>query len=400
MINFDFHKYVREYVKKEDKIKYLDKAKDLSERFKTGDLEYLRDVNSHITKDDIYRIIKLRDYIVSSCDVFLVIGVGGSYMGTKAVLEALSPKYNRKEPEIIFLGNNLCSEEYYETLEYIKEKEVIVNVVSKSGSTLETSIAFDLINEFMQKKYTDNELKKRVIITTGIAGKLRDFAKKNGNEVFTLPDNIGGRFSVFTSVSLLPLAVAGINIGEFLSGMVSSFSRVDRAIEYAVIRDVLYTKGYFVDAITVYNSKLEYFVEWAKQLFAETQGKDNKGILPISSINTRDLHSLGQYLQEGKRIIFETIIGIDQDKKVMLNKQDMELNTLNKIVLDKVAIAHSSGHTPCNLITIDEKNEKTMGELMYYFMMVAIAGAYLIDVNPMDQPGVKNYKDLVNLELE
>ncbi len=400
MINFDFHKYVRNYVKKEDKIEYIEKAKNLSERFKTGDLEYLRDVNSHITKEDLHRIIKLKSYIVNNCNVFLVIGVGGSYMGTKAVIEALSSKYNKKEPEIIFLGNNLCSEEYFEVLGYIKEKEIIVNIVSKSGGTLETTVAFELVLEFMQKKYTDLELKDRLIFTTGITGKLREYAKKNGNEIFTIPDNIGGRFSVFTAVGLLPISIAGINIVEFLSGMISSFSKVDRAIEYAVIRDVLYNKGYVIDALTVYSSKLEYFVEWLKQLFAETQGKDNRGILPISCINTRDLHSLGQYLQQGKNMVFETIVAIDQNKKVSLNSHDMELNTLNRIVLDKVALAHSNGHTPCNLVTIDEKNEKTMGELMYYFIMVAIAGAYIMGVNPMDQPGVNNYKELVKKELE
>lgn len=399
MLNFDFHKYVKDYVKKEDKITYLDKAKDISERFKSGDLNYLMDVNSHITKEDLYRIIALKEYIVNNCEVFLVVGIGGSYMGTKAVLEALLPIYNRKKPEIIFLGKNLSSEEYHEVFEYIKEKEVIVNVISKSGGTLETTIAFDLVLDFMEKKYTNLELERRIIVTTGIVGKLRELAQKNNYDIFTIPDNIGGRFSVFTAVSLLPLAVGGINIARFISGMVESFTKADRAIEYAVIRDVLYNKGYVVDAITVYNEKLEYFVEWAKQLFAETQGKENKGILPISSINTRDLHSLGQYLQQGKNIIFETVIGIDQEKKVMLNKIDMELNTLNKIVLEKVASAHSSGHTPCNLITLDEKNEQTMGELMFYLIMVAIAGAHIMEVNPMDQPGVNNYKDLIRKEI-
>lgn len=400
MINFDFHKYVHNYINKEDKIKYLDKAKDISERFKTGDLEYLRDVNSHITKEDLYRIVELKKYIVQNCDVFLVVGMGASYMGTKAVIEALTPKYNNKIPEIIFLGNNLCSEEYYEILEYIKDKDIIVNVISKGGDTLEVSVAFDLIIESMEKKYTSKELRKRIIVTTGIKGKLRDYAIKNSTELFTVPNNIVGKFSVFTAASLLPICVSGVNVAEFISGMISSFSRVDRAIEYAVIRDVLYNKGYLVDSITVYHSKLNYFTEWVKQLYAEAQGKSLKGILPISFINTGDLYSFGQYIEQGRNIIFETVIAIDQDKRVNLNKYDMELNTLNRIVIDKVAVSHSSSHTPCNMIIIEEKNEKNIGELMCYFMMVAVAGCYIMDVDPMDEEKINNYKELIKKELE
>ena len=401
MINFDFHKYVSSYVKKEDKVEYLEKAREIKSRFTEGDLKYWNKLDTFISNQEFKKIINITDYIKSNCDVFVVIGIGGSYMGSKAVIEALSPMYDRKKPEIIFLGTNLCSEEYYETLEYIKDKEIIVDVISKSGTTLEPSIAFSLVLNVMKEKYTEEQLKDRVIVTTDPEkGDLRELANLKGYVSFTVPENVGGRFSCLTPVGLLPIAVAGIDIIKLIEGARCSYDRIDRAIEYAVIRDVLYKKGKVIESFTVYNPKLYYFTEWLKQLFAETQGKANKGILPISNINTRDLHSLGQFLQEGHDIIFETIIGIDKDKMVTLDKYDMELNSLNKIALDKVGLAHSNGHTPSNIITIEEKNEKTIGELIHFFILTSIVGALLMDVNPFDQPGVQEYKKLINEELE
>lgn len=401
MINFDFHKYISNYVKKEDKVEYLERARVIKSRFIDGDLKYWNKLETFVTSQEFKRILSMSDYIRDNCDVFLVIGIGGSYMGSKAVIEALSPIYDRKKPEIIFLGTNLCSEEYYETLEYIKDKEVIVDVISKSGTTLEPSIAFSLTMDVMNKKYDEEELKKRIIITTDPEkGDLRSLANKKGFVTFNVPENVGGRFSVLTPVGLLPIAVAGINVVELMQGAKSSFERVDRAIEYAVIRDIFFRKGKDVESFTVYNSKLYYFTEWLKQLFAETQGKQKKALLPISCVNTRDLHSLGQFLQEGHDIIFETVIGIDKDKKVTLDKYDMELNSLNNIALDKVGLAHFNGYTPTNIITIDEKNEFAIGELIHFFILAAIIGALLIDVDPFNQPGVQEYKKLINEELE
>ncbi len=401
MINFDFHKYVSNYVKKEDKVEYLERARVIKSRFIEGDLKYWNKLDTFVSNQEFKKIINISDYVKDNCDVFVVIGIGGSYMGAKAVIEALSPIYNRKKPEIIFLGNNLCSEEYYETLEYIKDKEVIIDVISKSGTTLEPSIAFSLIMDVMKEKYSKDELKKRVIVTTDPEkGTLRELANKEGYVTFTVPEQVGGRFSVLTPVGLLPIAVAGIDILQLVQGAMTSFERVDRAIEYAVIRDILFKKGKDVESFTVYNSKMYYFTEWLKQLFGETQGKQKKGILPMSCVNTRDLHSLGQFLQEGHDIIFETVIGIDKDKKVTLDQYDMELNSLNNIALDKVGLAHFNGFTPSNLISIDEKNEFAIGELIHFFILAAIVGALLIDVNPFDQPGVQEYKKLINEELE
>ncbi len=401
MINFDFHKYVSSYVKKEDKVEYLDKAREIKSRFVEGDLKYWNKLDTFISSQELKKLVNMTDYIRSNCNVFVVIGIGGSYMGSKAVIEALSPMYDRKGPEIIFLGTNLCSEEYYETLNYIKDKEVIVNVISKSGTTLEPSIAFSLVMDLMKEKYSETELKNRIIITTDPEkGDLRELANEKGYVTFTVPPKVGGRFSCLTAVGLLPIAVSGVNIIKLIEGARLSYERIDRAIEYAVIRDVLYKKGKFIESFTVYNPKLYYFTEWLKQLFAETQGKDKKGVLPISCVNTRDLHSLGQFLQEGHDIIFETVIGVDKDKMVTLDKYDMELNSINKIALDKVGLAHYNGYTPSNIITIDEKNEGTIGELIHFFILSSIVGALLIDVNPFDQPGVQEYKKLINEELE
>ncbi len=401
MINFDFHKYVLDYIKKEDKVKYLEKAREIKTRFLEGDLKYWNKLDTFISSQELKKIVNMTDYIRSNCDVFLVIGIGGSYMGSKAVIEALSPMYDRKKPEIIFLGTDLCSEDYHETLEYIKDKSVIVNVISKSGTTLEPSVAFSLVMKIMEEKYSEEELKNRVIITTDPeTGDLRDLANLKGYVTFTVPPKVGGRFSCLTPVGLLPISVAGINIIKLIEGARSSYERVDRAIEYAVIRDIFYNKGKIVESFTVYNPKMYYFTEWLKQLFAETQGKGKKGILPISCVNTRDLHSLGQFLQEGHDIIFETVLGIDKDVKVPLDKYDMELNSLNNIALDKVGLAHANGLTPSNIITIDEKNETTIGELIHFFILAAIIGALLIDENPFDQPGVQEYKKLISEELE
>ena len=223
---------------------------------------------------------------------------------------------------------------------------------------------------------------------------------KNGYMSFEVPDNIGGRFSLLTPVGLLPLSVAGINVAKLLEGAKEDFNRVDRALEYAIIRDIMYHKGKTIENFVVYNSKLYYFTEWLKQLFGETQGKDGKGLYPTSSVNTRDLHSLGQFLQDGKDVVFETVIGIEKEYTIKLDNYDIELNSLNRIALNMVAEAHMNGHTPSGIINIDEKNESSMGELIHFFMIAAIAGALLLDVNPFDQPGVEDYKKLINNELK
>jgi len=398
-MKFDFKTYLTKHVNGEEIMSYNEKVKAIKERFNT-DLSYWLKKESFISDRELNEVIEVANYIKENSDVLVVIGIGGSYMGSIAVIEALLPIYNRKKPEIIFLGTNLSSGEYYETLEYIKDKNISINVISKSGTTLEPSIAFNLVMELMEKKYNNEELLKRVIITTDEEkGNLRLLVNEKGYTSFVVPRMIGGRYSVLTPVGLLPIAVAGIDIKNLLNGVITAQNYEEQIYEYAIIRDILYKKNKLVESYTIYNNKLIYFSEWLKQLYGETQGKEGKGILPISNINTRDLHSLGQFLQEGTDIIFETAIGIEQDKDIKLNDYNITLNELNNVALKQVAQAHKNGYTPSNIVLIEKLNEENLGELIQFFQLNAIIGALLLEVNPFDQPGVEEYKKLINKEL-
>jgi len=400
MIKCDFNKYTSKFITTMDKSKFIKKQKQITNAFTSGELSYWNQLESFVTKDELNAIINVSEYIKNNCDVFIVIGIGGSYMGSKAIIEALLPTFEKSSPEIIFLGTDLSSDYYKEVIEYIKDKEVIVDVISKSGNTLEPNIAFDIISYIMEGKYSKEELIDRIIITTDAKeGSLRKLAKKEGYFTFEIPKQIGGRFSVFTSVGLLPLAVAGIDILQLLEGFMDGVDNLPLAIEYAITREALYKKNKYVEAFTVYNPKLYYFTEWLKQLFAETQGKSGKGILPIANINTRDLHSMGQFLQEGHDIIFETVINIENAPVIQIAKYNKTLHEINKIAVDKVCLAHYKDKTPSNLITIEELNEYYIGQLIRFFITASIAGAVLIDVNPFDQPGVEKYKELIKEAL-
>lgn len=400
MIKSDFNKFTSKFITNVDKAKFNKHQKQIAKAFTTGELSYLNNLDSFVSKEELNTIINVSDYIKDHCDVFIVIGVGGSYMGSKAIIEALLPTFEKRSPEIIFLGMDLSSDYYKEVIEYIKDKEVIVNVISKSGNTLEPNIAFDIISYIMEGKYSKEELVDRIVITTDKKeGALRKLATKEGYFTLEIPKTIGGRFSVFTSVGLLPLAVAGIDILQLLEGFMSGVEYLPIAIDYAVSREALYKKNKYIEAFTVYNPKLYYFTEWLKQLFAETQGKNGKGILPISNINTRDLHSLGQFLQEGNPIIFETVISIEKAPVIQIAKYNKTLHEINRIAEEKVCVAHYKDKTPSNLIYIEELNEYNLGELIRFFITASIAGAILIDVNPFDQPGVEKYKILIKEAL-
>jgi len=394
-MKFDFRTHLSKHITEENIRSYDSKIKAIKDRF-NNDLSYWLKKESFISEEELNEIINISKYIKNNSDVFIIIGIGGSYMGAKAVIEALLPIYNRKKPEIIFLGTNLSSGEYYETLEYVKDKNISVNVISKSGNTLEPSIAFNLVMELMEKKYTSEELLKRIIITTDEeTGSLRKLINEKGYKSFVVPRMIGGRYSVLTPVGMLPIAVAGIDIRKLSNAVTEIKKYEDDIYTYSVIRDILYNKNKLVESYTIYNNKLLYFTEWLKQLFGETQGKEGKGILPISNINTRDLHSLGQFLQEGKDIIFETAIGVEQDTDIKLNNYNITLNELNNTALNQVARAHNNGYTPSNIVLIEKLDEEKLGELIIFFQLSAIIGALLLEVNPFDQPGVEEYKKLL-----
>jgi len=397
MLEFDFDTYNNKFIDSSIINSYQENLAEIRNKFLNKDLRHWINTDTYIKKDEMDVIKKVSENIRKICDVFIVIGIGGSYMGSKAIIEALSPTYNRNKPEIIFLGKNINPNEYVEVLEYIKDKEIAVNVISKSGTTLEPSIAFDLILNVMKQKYNQDEIKEKIIITTDIKeGKLRELVNEEGYQSFVVPTIVGGRYSVFTPVGLFPIAVAGIDIDKLLEGVKNANKRqLFNAEKYALVRDVMYNKGKVVESFTIYDEKLGYVAEWLKQLLAESHGKDKKGILPISNINTRDLHSMGQYLQEGKDIIFETVIGIKNNSEIFIDKYKCDLNEINNMALEKVCEAHNNGYTPSSIIWLDKISEENLGELMQFFMLSTIIGGYLLKINPFDQPGVQEYKKLV-----
>ena len=388
-MNFDFNNYM----KKVNFKKYNKQISYIKENLKNDDMTSWYDLDKCISREEIEDIKHTSEKIKDSSDIFVVVGIGGSFLGSKMLIDALSNLFNKNTPEIIFAGTTLSSSNLEELGEYIKDKRVTINVISKSGSTLETKLTFNYLYKIMEEKYSFQELKERIIITTDLQkSELLDFANEKNFKTFRVPSDIGGRYSVLTPVGLLPVSVAGFDIEKIISGakIVSS----DKAFEYATIRDFLYKKGFFIESFTFYDEKLSSFGEWLKQLFAETQGKNGKGILPITTINTRDLHSLGQYFQDGKRIIFETVITFKDSKNIMTSF-DRSLNEINSIAVDSVRKAHFSNNLYSLLIESGEINEENMGYLIYFFEIAAAAGAYLLNVNPFDQPGVSKYKEII-----
>ena len=397
MIKFDFNTYMKTFEAKED---YNQKITEIKRTLETS--EYMNawyDLDKCVSKEVLNDIIKTSDFIRSNCDVLIVIGVGGSSLGAKAITDIFKPYFEHSNPEIIFLGSSLSSSYLKELLEYISDKEVIVNVISKSGTTFETNLYFDYLYNELKERYSKDELAKRIIITTDEKeGSLRELVNKEGYKSFVLPSNIGGRYSVMTVVGLLPIAVLGIDIAKMIEGA----KELDKGIafEYAVIRDILYKEGKMIESFTIYEPKLLSFVEWIKQLMAETQGKDGKGILPVATNNTGDLHSLGQFYQEGSKILFETVINIDHSLDISIPKYNKNLDDINALVAKQVALSHIKNSTYTNFISLDNLSEFNMGQLIYFFEIAAATGAYLLDVNPFDQPGVNEYKKLVTKELE
>ena len=397
MIKFDF----KSYMKLDESIfnTYEDKLKSISEILKKKEnmLDWY-DFDTTVTSEELSKIKEYADFIKGHYDVMIVVGIGGSYLGAKAMIDMFKPYFKNTKVEIIYAGCDLSSSYLVELLDYIKDKNVCVNVISKSGTTLEPSIAFDLILSSLKERYDD--ISDRLFITTDSkTGLLRKFADENNYKTLVVPDNIGGRYSCMTAVGLLPMAVSGIDIDKLIEGYKNGKALEDDAYRYAVIRDIMYNQDKVVEAYTVYEPKLYYFTEWLKQLFAETQGKEGKGILPISIVNSRDLHSLGQYLQEGKKMIFETVIGIENSIDINTNYK-YSLNEINNKALENVCLAHNNGGSNSLIIKMDKLTEENIGSLIYFFFVSAAVGGYLLDINPFDQPGVQEYKSLLHKSLE
>ena len=388
----------------------------LDEEDFVGWLELPTDYN----KEEFKRIKKAAKKIAKESDILVVIGIGGSYLGARAVIESLtSTFYNllsekqRKYPQILYVGNNLSPNYINELIEYIGDKDFSVNVISKSGTTTEPAIAFRIFREILENKYGIDEARSRIYATTDKEkGALKTLAENEGYEQFVVPDNIGGRYSVLTAVGLLPIAVAGIDIDKLMEGARTAQERFDESdlkynecYQYAVIRHILYSKMKKTTEILVnYEPKMHYFTEWWKQLYGESEGKDKKGIFPAGVDFTTDLHSMGQYIQEGRRDLFETVITIKTPQNdIVINPDDDNLDGLNylsgktmdyvnKKAMEGTVKAHVDGDVPNIIIEMEKLDEKNIGELIYFFEKACAMSGIILGVNPFNQPGVEKYK--------
>lgn len=363
-------------------------------------------------KEEYQRVIKAAKQIRSHSEVLVVIGIGGSYLGSKAGIEFLRKPFSNQDLEIVFAGHQMSGTYLNQLVEYLKDKSFSINVISKSGTTTEPAIAFRVLKRLAEEKYGIEASKKRIFATTDKAkGALYTLAKNNGYDMFVIPDDVGGRYSVLTPVGLLPLAASGIDTDQILKGAQDAYHRFkvadlkeNEAYMYAVMRYLLYTSGKKIEMLASYEPELTYFNEWWKQLFGESEGKDHKGLFVSSASFSTDLHSLGQYIQEGERHLFETIIKVSHHEKdvlIPLEKEDLdELNYLynkklsyvNAQALKGTMMAHKDGGVPNMLLEIPQFDAYTFGYLVYFFEIACAMSAYLIDVNPFNQPGVEAYK--------
>ena len=370
-------------------------------------------------KKEFLRIKKAAKKIKKESDILVVIGIGGSYLGARAVIEALTSSFNnmltekqRKYPQILYVGNNLSPNYINELIEYIGDKDFSVNVISKSGTTTEPAIAFRIFREILENKYGIEEARSRIYVTTDKErGALKTLADNEGYEKFVIPDNVGGRYSVLTAVGLLPIATAGIDIDKLMQGAQNAQERYDdsnlkynECYKYAVARNVLYKLYKNTEILVNYEPKMHYFTEWWKQLYGESEGKDQKGIFPAGVDFTTDLHSMGQYIQEGRRNLFETVISIENPKSdITINSDEDNLDGLNylsgktldyvnKKAMEGTVKAHVSGDVPNIIINIENLEEENIGELIYFFEKACAMSGMILGVNPFNQPGVEEYK--------
>lgn len=414
-------KYVNGFITEDDykNIKPLieNAHKTLRERSGAGNkfLGWI-DLPENYDKEEFDRIKKAAEKIKKSCDIFVVIGIGGSYLGARATIDFLkSSRYNELRgdtPAIYYAGCNISSTSLSNLLKICEDKDVCINVISKSGTTTEPSIACRVFRSFLEKKYGEEGAKERIFVTTDkCRGTLKDFSDKKGYETFVVPDDIGGRFSVLSAVGLLPIAVAGIDIDALMQGAnAARLAYTDSDIEkndcykYAAIRNILYNKGKATEIFVSYEACAVMFQEWWKQLFGESEGKDKKGLFPASVVFSTDLHSLGQFIQDGTRNLFETVLHIkDTHDSITIeyNEADIDglnflagktLNYVNDTAMKATILAHIDGGVPNILLELDERNEYCLGYLIYFFELACAISGYVLGVNPFDQPGVEAYK--------
>ncbi len=370
-------------------------------------------------KKEFTRIKKAAEKIRKESDILVVIGIGGSYLGARAVIESLTNTFynyqdssKRKYPKILFAGNNLSPNYLKDLIELIGNSDFSVNVISKSGTTTEPAIAFRIFREVLENKYGIDEARSRIYVTTDKErGALKTLSDMEGYERFVVPDNIGGRYSVLTAVGLLPIAAAGINIEKLMNGAriaqekySDSNLKYNECYQYAVARNILYKDDKNIEILVNYEPKMHYFIEWWKQLFGESEGKDGKGIFPTGVDYTTDLHSMGQYVQDGRRNLMETVLNIQKPKaNIKIGRDDdnldglnylagKDLDFVNKKAMEGTVMAHVSGDVPNIMLTLEKLDEQNIGELIYFFELACSISGNILKIDPFNQPGVEEYK--------
>ena len=395
MIKFDFNTYVDSFIDKNVYQEYMDQKETIIQKFNTSNMIGWTE---RIDDSLVEQIKNTASYIKDNFDCLVVIGIGGSFLGSYAFDKMLKRYFNDDHFEVIYAGTTLSCKYLDELLDYLKDKNFCLNVISKSGTTMETTITYKLLKDLLKRKYDENELIKHIIVTTDQEkGILRQEVKEKGYPSFMIPDNIGGRYSFITPAHLLPLAL-NYDLDEIIRGYYRGKRIEDYAYQYAAVRNALYKKGKVVEDFCVYDECMAMFTEWLKQLFGETEGKNGVGILPTSTVHTRDLHSLGQFVQEGNKILFETFIKIEETDHYV-DYDGKSMHEINNIVEDSVMRAHYSGGVPCIEIILQKLDQETIASLIYFFQLAAAYSGYLFGVEPFDQPGVEVYKNEVRESL-
>lgn len=395
MLKFDFNTYVNSFIDEKEYKKLMEKKDEITKKLNdnpmTGWTERIEDSLIEQIKDTAA-------FIKNNFECMVVIGIGGSFLGSYAFDKMLKRYFKDDNFEVIYAGTTLSSKYLDELIDYVKDKNFCINVISKSGTTMETTITYKLLKDVLKRKYDATEVKKHIIATTDKEkGKLREEVNEEGYTSFIIPDNIGGRYSFMTAAHLLPLAL-NYDLDEIVTGYYRGKRLDDYAYQYAVTRNLLFKKGKVVENFCVYEECMQPFTEWLKQLFGETEGKEGVGIFPASTVHTRDLHSLGQFVQEGNKIMFETFFKVEEDENY-IDYENRNLHEINNIVEDSVARAHFSGGVPCLEIVLQKLDAETIATMIYFFQLSAAYSGFLFGIEPFNQPGVEVYKKEVRDSL-
>ena len=394
MIKFDFNTMVDSFIDKDNFNSLMSRKDEVYSKFNEA---YMTGWIKPIEVEELNEILRVRDEVLEHSECLVVIGIGGSFLGSYAVEKMLSPYFNNYNFEVIYAGTTLSSKYMNELLDYLRDKDFSINVISKSGTTMETTITYKLLKGLLEEKYSGEDLVKRIIVTTDkVKGSLRQEVNEMGYPSFSIPDDVGGRYSIMTAAHLFPLSF-NIELEDFLNGYYSGEDLREDAFKYAATRVALYNSGKVVENYVTYEENMYYFTEWLKQLYGESEGKEGVGIFPVSTVHTRDLHSLGQFIQEGNKIIFETFMKVENSDEVIYNGKN--LHEVNNIVLDSVRSAHKLGEVPSLEISLERVDEATIGQLMYFYMLGAAFSGFLFNIDPFNQPGVEVYKKEVRENL-